>query len=844
MVLPGQTLYYNSTVTNQLLSREAEGLLSTEADAGISTGDVPDRSFVLRPLERSTTLGQLGVSATAASGVYNVTQVAGATISDWAGAAGGMILWLPFNDPARPFFDRSGNLPPHDGACFQGRGEPGTGCTVDTTGYYGSGIALDGYSFVGSTAEPPQLGGTVSLWFKTTSTQNHDLVHTPIATGRAPLRIFINGGVVTSQLGAAVDPPSSVDGTSGNYPYYADGKWHHVAVTYGKPSPGSSADFHRLYVDGQLKGTGTATQLYLPANGGFDLGGRTYDWGTGYSEWLRGSIDDVRVYDRALSQGEVAALYGRVAFSADFNLANPWQDTSGQGATVACTSGYCPTASSGSATFNGGQFLTASGSVPNLSGGRLTLSAWIYPQPTPDEDSNMWYRGIIGNHRLGSVTGYPTLDRYGRELRFGFSTGTLWKEVITSGNVLTFYAWNHVVATYSQDDGYARIYVNGVQRQAVAVGKFGSIDSPTTFGIGRSTDQTKLTVVSVKVNTTSDASVKCPYLYAANDPDEICLAYHMPAADSPATALAYVQSVCESSLRDSINKSVTLTGPGAITLDMWEDDGGAQTCGTARDSDDDAGTLSDNYYAWYEVGNGSNFYPTWKTDKGDGDFKLTLNNASVPFYGAIDNVQIYNRVLSAAEVEELYQPPSLALRLPLDEPPGAAIYKQPGGSTVQAGCTHCPTSGVPGRIDRGAEFDGASQYLSIPNSPVNRLTSGFTLAGWIKPDSLTGAHTIVSTSRHKTGNGYWFGTSGNRLRFEGWPPTSHHLVHLAAAQPAARSLGARCRRDQSHGRPRFLRGRRARGDDLDRESYYRGYRRRSVSGGGVVSYRRRSGPVL
>ena len=182
----------------------------------------------------------------------------------------------------------------------------------------------------------------------------------------------------------------------------------------------------------------------------------------------------------------------------------------------------------------------------------------------------------------------------------------------------------------------------------------------------------------------------------------------------------------------------------------------------------------DNYFAWNEVGDGVYFYPTWKTGKGDGDLKLTLSNASIPFYGKIDDVQVYNRALGAAEVEELYQPRSLALRLPLDEPPGAAVFEQSGGNTLQAGCTHCPTSGVPGRIDQAAEFDGTSQYLSMPNSPVNRLTTGFTIAGWIKPDSLSGAHTIVATSRTKTGNGYWFGTSGGRLRFDGWPPNAYN----------------------------------------------------------------------
>jgi hypothetical protein len=129
---------------------------------------------------------------------------------------------------------------------------------------------------------------------------------------------------------------------------------------------------------------------------------------------------------------------------------------------------------------------------------------------------------------------------------------------------------------------------------------------------------------------------------------------------------------------------------------------------------------------------------------------------------------VYNRALSAAEVEELYQPQSLALRLPLDEPPGAAAFEQPGGNTIQAGCTHCPTSGVPGRIDQAAEFDGTSQYLSMPNSSVNRLTSGLRLPGG---SSRTRSQAPIpsATSRTKTSNGYWFGTSGDRLHFEGWP---------------------------------------------------------------------------
>ena len=776
-VQPGESLYYVSKVTNQLLSREAEGLLSTEAAAGISTEGVPDRSFVLRPQEQSTTSGYLSPSGVADSGVYSVNQVAGATISDWSSTAGGMVLFLPFNDPNAPFFDRSGSLPPHDGICFYARGvTPWDGCMLDANGAYGNGLRLDGGSYLESAAQPPQLGGTVALWFKTTSAGKHDLVITPVATGAYPLRIFIDGGILTSTMGAT----STVSSGPATSPAYADGEWHHVAVTYGKESPASSAEVHRLYVDGQLKGAGTATQLYAPASNGIDLGGlKSLDTTT--SPWLPGMLDDVRVYDHRLSQRQVAELYGKVSFSMNFNLANPWQETSGQDATVGCASGTCPSVTAGSAGFNGAQYLTASGSIPSLSGGRLTLSAWIYPQNYGSGSlKDGWYQGILGFHSQdGGDTAYPTFERYGLKLRFGFSTKSAWKGFTTGSNVLTADAWNHVVATYSQDDGYARIYVNGVEKGNSNVGKYASIASPASFDIGRTTDVSTLKIVHVDVLESADSIWDCPTEF--------------PPDDNPCVALNGVEWFHEAvgcySGDWNYNVSRTLYGTASATLTMWENDGGVN-CGPVCDDNDDCGSMSPNFFSWTEAGVGA-IDSTYTVNGGRGVFKMNFSNASIPFYGKMDDVQIYNRSLTAAEVAALYQPPSLALRLPFDEPPGAAAFNQSGGNTVQASCTSCPTSGVPGRIDQAVAFDGASDYLKMPNSPVNRLTSGFTVAAWIKADSVAGSHTIVATAQTASGNGYWFGISDGKLLFVKHPDhlyTATSLVlqpgrwhHVAAA---------------------------------------------------------------
>lgn len=87
--------------------------------------------------------------------------------------------------------------------------------------------------------------------------------------------------------------------------------WHHIAVSYD----GAVA---RLYVNGQLEGSTTRTlATTLQANG------LTIGWRPLPSSYWRGLLDEARLYDRALSAGEVLALanesQGTSGCSADFD---------------------------------------------------------------------------------------------------------------------------------------------------------------------------------------------------------------------------------------------------------------------------------------------------------------------------------------------------------------------------------------------------------------------------------------------------------------------------------------------------------------------------------------------
>jgi hypothetical protein len=80
-----------------------------------------------------------------------------------------------------------------------------------------------------------------------------------------------------------------------------DGQWHHVVAMLDRTS-----EELRVYIDGLLEGTGDISGF----SGSQETGAEPFEVGSrNQSYTFDGTIDDVRLYKRALSIGEVAALY-------------------------------------------------------------------------------------------------------------------------------------------------------------------------------------------------------------------------------------------------------------------------------------------------------------------------------------------------------------------------------------------------------------------------------------------------------------------------------------------------------------------------------------------------------
>ena len=110
--------------------------------------------------------------------------------------------------------------------------------------------------------------------------------------------VLIHGdiGNGTAWLNTAVDVPTAQGGA------LTIGEWHHIAYVID-----DAGDTARLYVDGALATTiaVTGTPLFMKA-------GQELRIGSSYpTEFMHGQIDDVRIYNRVLSEAEVAGLVGR-----------------------------------------------------------------------------------------------------------------------------------------------------------------------------------------------------------------------------------------------------------------------------------------------------------------------------------------------------------------------------------------------------------------------------------------------------------------------------------------------------------------------------------------------------
>ena len=390
---------------------------------------------------------------------------------------------------------------------------------------------------------------TIAGWYKSAGTSASDdqymvILGDPVGGARDVFMLGIDEGKTVRVL---------IESTAGNGDdYYGtsdviDRSWHHIAATRTKAVGG---DIH-IYVDGVLEASHEVDDAHEDRTLNI-LGHSFIGDDPGATEQVNGKLDDIRIYNRALSGGEIAALYelgdpDNAAISND--LIGHWEldETSGPTAadsTVNANDGTMTGTTSVSGPFTNafefdgtGDYVSVAHDADLNITGDITVSAWIYPHTFGSgyDENRIMFKGA-GTHGDNLFT----LDMDDSNITFNLHENSgpantaagcdaTDEECARGATTLSANTWYHVVGTY--DGATARIYVNGTldgSNDFVSTGT-GNTDPLMIGGRDNNTDMFDGAIDDVRLydRALSDSEISAMYqaagpCYRSPSPGTVC----------------------------------------------------------------------------------------------------------------------------------------------------------------------------------------------------------------------------------------------------------------------------------------------------------------------------------
>lgn len=117
------------------------------------------------------------------------------------------------------------------------------------------------------------------------------------------------------------------------------------------------------------------------------------------------------------------------------------------------------------------------------------------------------------------------------------------------------------------------------------------------------------------------------------------------------------------------------------------------------------------------------------------------------FQGELDELRIYDQALNANQVADLFWASSPKIELRFDEAPGRVVVRDSSFSGLDGSCSGsgCPITGIQGRINQAAHFDGVNDAILLASANTLGLTEhSFAVAAWVKANNWN-AQPILGT---------------------------------------------------------------------------------------------------
>lgn len=349
----------------------------------------------------------------------------------------------------------------------------------------------DAFRFDGGQVTPGNVNGlnhggpwdkrSVSLWFRADATTNRQMLYCEGGTTREFLVYLEGGRIYVAAENRANDDGGGAAAPWGAPPVYISspqtiqpGRIYHVAAVLDGSFSGLTGEL-RGYLNGEEFGSTTGIGGFWAHNQarvGRSPTLRFHDNRTGSGYPFIGVIDEVRIYNAALSDEQVAELYG---------LIGHWKLDETTGAVAADSSPMENDATVGSGTptwasgvrggalgFAGGDRLDAG--TFEIAGDGLTLAAWAYVE-TGSDGARLIVRSD-GNGQSNESWGL-TADENGN-VGFRVHAGGAWDQVEATGAIEEG-QWRHLAGSY--DGTTMRLYVDGVLVQSKSHTSGGDLDS-------------------------------------------------------------------------------------------------------------------------------------------------------------------------------------------------------------------------------------------------------------------------------------------------------------------------------------------------------------------------------
>ena len=150
----------------------------------------------------------------------------------------------------------------------------------------------------------------------------------------------------------------------------------------------------------------------------------------------------------------------------------------------------------------------------------------------------------------------------------------------------------------------------------------------------------------------------------------------------------------------------------------------------------------------------------------DASKNLTIGshaNGASYWDGKLDEVRIYNRALSSAEIKSLYQwAPGPVAYYSGDEGTGTSLYDRSGNAnTGTLGTGASAPSWTAGKFGKALKFDGTDDYVTIPTSANFDFGAGdFTFGMWLKTTQDCSGNKVYF-GRYTSDETYWIGCASS-----------------------------------------------------------------------------------